>query len=173
MLAINHRWNCLEILEGTEFVKWAVWAVATENGLNVIGFEPTDKQREKAKNIEYIIRDFYKYESALADTYRPCMFKSFSDSDDVFDDDHDSISAIEQAKFEATSISEEFPHDEITEKESEITEKLESDDVPEVEKQQLEQELEQIQSGEPQTITSDGNSKTQKKENSNAADDKQ
>ena len=47
MLAIHHRWNCIKITEGTEFVKWAVWAVASENKINVINYEPTEKQKKK------------------------------------------------------------------------------------------------------------------------------
>ena len=50
-LAIQKNWAGIEIIDGTELMKWAAWAAAAEKDLAVQGFEPDEEDEKKRRRI--------------------------------------------------------------------------------------------------------------------------
>jgi len=45
---IKHRWKGgIEIIAGSDLMKWALWVAAEENKLKLIGFEPTEEHKQR------------------------------------------------------------------------------------------------------------------------------
>lgn len=49
---IAERWKGVHIVSGVELMRWAAWAIATEKGLEVYGFEPTKEDQARAQRIK-------------------------------------------------------------------------------------------------------------------------
>jgi len=55
--AIEKGWPGVEIIAGTQLMQWAAWMAAQERGYSVIGFEPTEKERQKSARIRRLKAD--------------------------------------------------------------------------------------------------------------------
>lgn len=49
---IAERWKGVHIVSGVELMRWAAWAIATEKGLEVYGFEPTKEDQARAQRVK-------------------------------------------------------------------------------------------------------------------------
>ena len=67
-LAIAKKWTGIEIIDGTELMKWAAWAAAFEKQFLVEGF--TEKEEDKKKH-ERVIR--HRRELAAAAGIQPTV----------------------------------------------------------------------------------------------------
>ena len=59
-LAIQKGWPGVEIIAGTPLMQWAAWMMAEDNKCEVVGFEPTQKDREKRERIRQLINEIAK-----------------------------------------------------------------------------------------------------------------
>ena len=50
-LARQKNWAGIEIIDGTELMKWAAWAAAAEKDLAVQGFEPDEEDEKRRRRI--------------------------------------------------------------------------------------------------------------------------
>ena len=54
-LAVDHQWHALELMGGSEQMKWAAWCFAQTFGLECRGYEPTEEDRGKKKRIQELL----------------------------------------------------------------------------------------------------------------------
>jgi hypothetical protein len=55
-IVLKKGWSGILIINGTPFMKWCSWYLATENHLNVEGFMPSEEEEKKRDRLSKIIR---------------------------------------------------------------------------------------------------------------------
>jgi|GEM_PF-3751405 len=48
-LALNSKWNAVELVDGSPLFKQMLWLICEEKGLNLKGYEPNEELKSKAK----------------------------------------------------------------------------------------------------------------------------
>lgn len=84
LIALAKKWQSLHIVTGTDMMQWAAWAVAEKNGLEVVGYDASKRDEDKAERIAPIIEKSYSHNPAIANVpgISPSGTKGSSDKDD-------------------------------------------------------------------------------------------
>lgn len=56
-IAIEKGWPGVELVDGTELMKWAAWMAAEDNNLTLTGFEPSEADRERRVRIRKFLTE--------------------------------------------------------------------------------------------------------------------
>ncbi len=63
-LAQQKNWPGVDIIAGTELMKWAAWMAAEDRGIKLDGFEPTEKDKQRRERIKRSLSE-EKYEVSV------------------------------------------------------------------------------------------------------------
>lgn len=56
-LAKQKNWPGVDVIAGTEMMKWAAWMAAEDRGMKLEGFEPSEKDQERRERIKRNLHD--------------------------------------------------------------------------------------------------------------------
>ncbi len=54
--AIDKGWAGIEIIAGTDFMKWSVWVAAQIRGYTLLGYEPNRQEKEKYERVRRMLK---------------------------------------------------------------------------------------------------------------------
>jgi hypothetical protein len=65
LLALIREWKGIQIVSGSEMMRWAAWAVAQHNHLPCFGYDPSGEDEAKAARISEILSAKYSHQPSV------------------------------------------------------------------------------------------------------------